>query len=126
MIRSLTLISVTLMALTSLGCGAKVKFEKEDEVGGEGKTYAADAPSENHKLKVEATSDQPVDVLIFMSSDYKKQETEAPDSTKALAKKVNATNISLDVTIPRKEEFTVVVASTTGKAAKFKLKMNSQ
>lgn len=126
MIRSLTLISVTLMAFTSLGCGAKVKFEKEDEVDDTPKTYSADAPSAGHKLKVEATSDLPLNVFVFMSSDMKPEAFELVDLTKALAKAEKSTNVSLDVTIPRKEEFTVVVKSESGKKAKFKFKMNSQ
>jgi hypothetical protein len=109
------------------GCGAKVKLEADATVeGGEVKVYSADSPGANHKLKVEVTSDQPVTVVVYMSSDVKKVDPESIlNLPKPLAKAEKTKATILEVVIPTKEEFTVAIASTAGKA-KYSLKLNSQ
>lgn len=126
--RYLRSLFAALAALLVIGCGPKVSFEADAEVSGfDAKTFTVTAPNENHRVKVEVTSEQPVSSYIFMTNDIKLEDSDTMrDPKKAVGRGEKGTSLSFDATIPRKEDFTVAVFASDGKKTKFKIKINSQ
>jgi hypothetical protein len=99
----------------ALGCTSKIQHDEKAFIK-QGDVYKLSviAPSSNHRVRIEFNADSPVTCFVIMSSELQgKSADDLPGvPSAALEKKVDAQNGTLDVLIPRKDEFTVCFVPT--------------
>ena len=86
------------------------------------------APLSEQKVKVTLTSDQPVNIYVLLDKDFPKgKEDFDPETLKTglLGSQKSAKDATLDVTIPAKEKYRIVV-SGANKKANVTVKIDSQ
>ena len=89
------------------GCGSKLHYEKTLEMSSSQpmQTLTIEAPKQDQKVKVDISSKEPVEVVVVLSKDD-------DGKGKPLATKKDVKTDSLEVTIPKGQEFRVIISAS--------------
>jgi len=120
---------VPFLAVVCLAGCSKLHEERTFAVdAGWSKTIMISPPASSQKLKIAMTSDEPVNVWVVLKKDVpgaKEDIDPATIKSSVLASAEKTKSATLDVTIPAKEEFWIVV-NGSGKRATGSVKIDSQ
>jgi len=110
-----------LILLVLVGCH-KLNYEKSESLSpGETKTYTVEAPKGDQKVRVVARSSEgPVSVYLVLQHEAQAVEAaitggHTPPKDKVLAGAEKQNEVTLDATVPAKNEFTVIVGGASKK-----------
>lgn len=108
-------ILITSLALMATGCNRALHFENTISMGpGDVKEFSVDAPRNEQKVTIAFTSSKvPVNVYVTLANNLETaskaiQNYKTPEGI--LGKQENAKEGSIDVVIPAKKEFGIIVA----------------
>jgi hypothetical protein len=102
------------------GCNTKVKYEKTDSLDPfESRVYSVEGPAKDQKVKVEITStESEITYWVVLDKDKPKDLETLDASTKipnALSTGSNKKAETVEVTIPGKQPFSVIIAGAKKK-----------
>lgn len=112
--------AIAAVAVAVAGC-SKIHEKKDFTLEpGNSHNLKITAPLSEQKLTVALTSDQPVSIWVLLEKDVPGGKDDLdPTTLKSgiLASKTDTKEVSLDVTIPAKEAYRIIIAGAAKKAA---------
>lgn len=130
MLRAFSRSMVLLMVIGLVGCGSKLSYTDTVSIdSGETQIRMIDAPKSDQRVRVEFTSNNPVNVAVILSEQLDKSDQNLSGEqvpTGALGSEMNTKNGSFEVSIPAGKEFQILIGvSINGEAATVELKATS-
>jgi hypothetical protein len=122
----LLLLAFVVLSLT--GCNSRLQYEKTLTAGpGNSPIFQVEGPRREQKVVVTFTSDKsPVDVYVTLDPDSAAKEIEEyKQPSNILAKKLKATEGTLEATVPAKKGFGAIVAGAI-RDTKVQIKMEGK